>query len=65
MDIIKTNDGSTIDVLSQDNYTGEGLDHVIISIYNTTCKDSSHICLEFEEIKKLIEILKEHTIDCE
>ena len=65
MDRIKSNDESTIDVCSQDNYTGEGLDNVIISIYNKTCNDSSHICLEFEEIKRLIEILKEHIVDFE
>jgi hypothetical protein len=56
---IKTEDKSTLEVITTDSYTGEGTDYLTIDIYNNLCKDSAHIGLEKEEVIKLRDELNE------
>ena len=50
---IKTDDKSTLEVITTDSHTGEGTEDLTIHIYNSLCKDSSYINLNDEQVKKL------------
>jgi hypothetical protein len=53
METIKTSDESILEVITIDSYTGEGTENLTISIYNKMCKDSAHINLNDDEVRKL------------
>jgi hypothetical protein len=59
METIKTSDESTLEVITIDSYTGEGTEDLTISIYNKICKDSAHINLTNDEVRKLRDELNE------
>jgi hypothetical protein len=59
METIKTSDESTLEVITIDSYTGEGAEDLTISIYNKICKDSAHINLNNDEVRKLRDELNE------
>ena len=59
METIKTSDESTLEVITVDSYTGEGTEDLTISIYNKMCKDSAHINLNYDEVRKLRDELNE------
>ena len=59
METIKTSDESTLEVITIDSYTGEGTENLTISIYNNMCKDSAHINLNDDEVRKLRDELNE------
>lgn len=59
METIKTSDESTLEVITIDSYTGEGTENLTISIYNKMCKDSAHINLNDDEVRKLRDELNE------
>ena len=59
MEKIKTSDESTLEVITIDSYTGEGTENLTISIYNNVCKDSAHINLDDDEVRKLRDELNE------
>jgi hypothetical protein len=59
METIKTSDESTLEVITIDSYTGEGTEDLTISIYNKICKDSAHINLNNDEVRKLRDELNE------
>jgi len=59
MEIIKTSDESTLEVITIDPYTEEGAEKLTILIYNNMCKDSAHINLNDDEVRKLRDELNE------
>jgi hypothetical protein len=56
---INTSDKSELEVITTDNYTGEGTEDLTISIYNSLCKNSAHINLNDYEVRKLRDELTE------
>ncbi len=56
---ITTKREDTIEVITIDYYTGEGLDELNISIYNKLCGDLANICLNESEVRKLRDLLNE------
>jgi hypothetical protein len=59
MSNITTEDNSTLEFNTTDSYTGEGLDNVVIVIYNKICGDSSSINLNENEARCLRDLLNE------
>lgn len=59
METIKTNNESTLEVITINSYTGEGTNDLTISIYNKICNDSSHINLNEDEVRVLRDELNE------